>query len=162
MFITRKISTKKLEAFLEEVYEKSFLSIKKNRLLTKKYSYKKKFTHLFVSKNNKYIACALILNTSYSNHLYFLYVLKEFRKKRIGRMLLREFFEISKEKIKTVHVKNTLKKVIKFYLKNSFKRKIDYQNKSLLKWKQRCMKRNKYHFNTRVLLFKTNVKSYIG
>ncbi len=156
MKIQRTINLIKLKKFLTQIKEKDFLKIKKiNNEIWRNYGSKKKFFFYFVlNKEKEYVATMIILNTSYSNHIFLLYVLKSHRSKGIGKKLVKIFFQINKGKLKTVHLKKNLKRAIKFYIKNNFTIKLDKKDNSLQKWIKRCQTKNKHHFKTRVLLYK--------
>tara|TARA_B100002052_G_scaffold298883_1_gene334017 strand:+ start:1218 stop:1391 length:174 start_codon:yes stop_codon:yes gene_type:complete len=57
--------------------------------------------------------------------------------------------------MKTVHIKKKLKRTIKYYAKNNFTNKLDYKDNNLKKWIKRCKAKNKNHFKTRELLYKS-------
>ena len=156
MKIVKTINLKRLKNFLSQIKEKDFIKIAKiNNETWRNYRSKKKFFYYFVlDKEKEYVASMVVLKTSYSNHLYFLYVLKRHRGTGLGTKLLKKFFQIDKRKMKTVHIKKKLKRTIRYYAKNNFTNKLDYKDNNLKKWIKRCKAKNKHHFKTRELLYK--------
>ena len=118
MKIVKTISFERLKKFLSQIKEKDFIKIAKiNNETWRNYRSKKKFFYYFVlDKEKEYVASMVVLKTSYSNHLYFLYVLKSHRGTGLGTKLLKKFFLIDKRKMKTVHIKK-LKELLDITLK---------------------------------------------
>ena len=100
MKIVKTISFERLKKFLSQIKEKDFIKIAKiNNETWRNYRSKKNFFYYFVlDKEKEYVASMVVLKTSYSNHLYFLYVLKRHRGTGLGTKLLKKFFQIDKEK----------------------------------------------------------------
>lgn len=155
MKILTKIKKKELLKFISKIEGKEFFLNKNINNAPWKYRKLKNFTFRYVKINNEVVASLVIIKTSYSNHLSFLYILKNKRGKKIGSKLLSIFenYQINK-KLKTVHVTKTLKNSLIFYKKNKYK-KIYKKNDILLnRWKKRCLSFDKNTFKTRYLLFK--------
>ena len=155
MKILSRIKKKELLEFISKIEGKEFFLNKNINNAPWKYRKLKNFAFRYVRINNQIVASLVIIKTSYSNHLSFLYILKNKRNKKIGSKLLSIFenYQVNK-KLKTVHVTKTLKNSLKFYQKRKYI-KIYRKNYILLnRWKKRCLSFDKNTFKTRYLLFK--------
>tara|TARA_Y100000816_G_C26068380_1_gene561636 strand:+ start:938 stop:1414 length:477 start_codon:yes stop_codon:yes gene_type:complete len=152
--IRKKISTKKLINFINTFDDKVFSNNKSLKNPPWKYLKEKKFNFYYLFSNNEAIGSIVVLNTKYSRHLSFFYIIRRFRNKGIGSIFLKKvFLNLSKKKMKTVHVDKRLKKTIKFYKKNSFIVSNKKENNIIKKWIKRCLIFDKNTYRYKHLMF---------
>ena len=154
IIIRKKISIKKLINFINTFDGKVFSNNKSIMNPPWKYLNEKKFNFYYLFSNNKVIGSIVILNTKYSRHLSFFYIIKQFRNKGIGSIFLKKvFLSLSKKKMKTVHVDKRLKKTIKFYKRNNFIISNKKENNIIKKWVKRCLIFDKNTYRYKHLMF---------
>ena len=95
----------------------------------------------------------MIIDFTFTRHLSFLYILKEFRNMGLGKVLFNKYFYCTK-KIKTIHISKNLKKTLLFYKKLKFAEYKKSNNSVLQSWILRCKKNDNKIFKDRYLLFK--------
>lgn len=151
--IKKKISIKKLNKFVNAIDGKIFNNNKNLKNPPWKYLNLKKFKFYYLISKNNVIGSMVILNTTYSNHLSFFYILNKNRAKGLGSNFLKKvFIDNTSKKLKTVHVNKQLKRTIKFYKKHSFFISNKKKNKLIKKWVKRCILFDKNTFKDRHLM----------
>ncbi len=153
MKLTKKYNLNSIKIFLSEIKEKQFRPNKSLKGIPWKFLKLKKFNFYFLYVNNKIIGNITILNSVLNKHLYFLYVHKKYRRKGIGKFLLRRKF-LKTKKLKTVHVLKSLKNTIKFYQKFNFVVSKKNEGKNVIKWVNKCTTYDNKTFKNKYLIIK--------
>lgn len=153
IIVKKNISKKKLNKFLSLIKGNVFKSNTKINNPPWKYMRLKNFKFYFLISRNEILGSIVILNTTYSKHLSFFYIIGKKRNRGIGSKFLKKIFiNKAKKKLKTVHVNKKLKKTIKFYKKNNFFISNKKENNFIKKWVRRCLNFNSMTFEKRILM----------
>tara|TARA_B100000965_G_C19219738_1_gene595328 strand:+ start:80 stop:559 length:480 start_codon:yes stop_codon:yes gene_type:complete len=152
--LSKKVSEEKLKNFIKKIQGKQFAENKNLLNAPWKYIKKKKFEFFFILINNKIIGSLVILNTYYSSHLSFLYIINKYRNNKIGSYLIKKFENYKKKKLKTIHVTKSLNNAMKFYENKGYTKYINQKDEKLLRWISRCNAFDKTTFNKRFLYYK--------
>lgn len=83
----------------------------------------KKYKHFFFKsymKQNKILGVIVYCKRDLNYHINFLYILKQYRNKKIGYNLLQHLTDKKDKKIITTHVYKNFKRALNFYKKNNF------------------------------------------
>ena len=153
LIIKKKVAKKKLEKFLSFIKGDVFQSNAKIYNPPWKYMGLKNFKFYFLMSKKEIIGSLVILNTPYSNHLSFFYIIRNKRNKGLGAKFLKKIFiDKTTKNLKTVHVNKKLRKAIKFYQKNNFFISNKKENTFVKKWVIRCLAFDKMTFKNRYLM----------
>ena len=117
--IVNKVSDKNLINFLKKISGDEFKTNKDINNAPWKYKKDKKLKFFFVKFKQEIVGSIVIINFKFSRHLSFLYIIKEFRNINLGSKLLDRYF-LNTKKVKTIHVKKSLKRTLNYYLKKKF------------------------------------------
>lgn len=150
--IVNKVSDKNLINFLKKISGDEFKTNKDINNAPWKYKKDKKLKFFFVKFKQEIVGSIVIINFKFSRHLSFLYIIKEFRNINLGSKLLDRYF-LNTKKVKTIHVKKSLKRTLNYYLKKNFVINKNSKNLIIKKWIQRSEKFNN-SFATRILIYK--------
>ena len=150
--IVNKVSNKNLINFLKKISGNEFKTNKNINNAPWKYRNDKKLKFFFVKYKKEIIGVIVIINFKFSRHLSFLYIIKEFRNINLGSKLLDKYF-LNTKKVKTIHVKKSLKRTLNYYLKKKFLINKNSKNHIIKKWIERSEKFNN-SFATRILIYK--------
>lgn len=158
--ITKKVNFKivdrvndiNLISFLKKISGKEFKTNKDIKNAPWEHRKDKKLKFFFVKLKKEIIGVIVIINYRFTRHLSFLYIIKEFRNINLGSKLLNKYF-LNTKKIKTIHVKKSLKRTLNYYLKKGFVINKNSKNLIIKKWIQRSEKFNN-SFATRILIYK--------
>lgn len=149
----RSISIKSLKVnkFLNNICD-DFAENKSIKNSPWKYNNLKNFKFFFYIFRNEVIGTIVISNHRMNTHINFLYILKKFRKKTVGKKLIKFIESTCKKKTISVHVFKYAKKVKLFYQKNGFQEFNDCQE--LKEFITKAKRFNKNVYNEKKLLFK--------
>ena len=150
--IVNQVNNKNLINFLKKISGNEFKINKDINNAPWKYKKDKKFKFFFVKFKKEIIGVMVIINFKFSRHLSFLYIIKEFRNINLGSKLLDKYF-LNTKRVKTIHVKKSLKRTLNYYLKKKFIINKNSKNLTIKKWIQRSEKFNN-SFATRILIYK--------
>ena len=150
--IVNQVNNKNLINFLKKISVNEFKTNKDINNAPWKYRKDKKLKFFFVKFKKEIIGVIVIINFKFSRHLSFLYIIKEFRNMNLGSKLLDKYF-LNTKRVKTIHVKKSLKRTLNYYLKKNFIINKNSKNLIIKKWIQRSEKFNN-SFATRILIYK--------
>lgn len=151
--IVKKVNNLELSNFLKKISGKEFKVNRNIKNAPWKYLKKKKMEFFFIEVNKEIVGVIVLINFKFSKHLSFLYIIKKFRRKKLGSMLLDKYY-LNTKKIKTIHVIKSLKRTLSFYKKKGFIIIKKNKNHLIKKWISRCKKFNKKTFKKRYLLYR--------
>ena len=156
--IVKKVNNLKLSNFLKKISGKEFRENRNIKNAPWKYLKEKKMESFFIEVNKDIVGVIILINFKFLKHLSFLYIIKKFRMKKLGSMLLDKYF-LNTKKIKTIHVIKSLKRTLSFYKKKGFIINKKNKNHLIKKWILRCQQFNKKTFKKRYLLYHANSTS---
>lgn len=151
MIKTININSIKVKKFLNNISD-DFLENKSKKNSPWKYYGLKNFQFFFFIFRNQIIGTIVISSHRMNTHINFLYILKNFRKKGVGKKLIQFIESKSKKKIISVHVFKYAKKVKLFYQKSGFHEFSSCQKLEQFILKAKRINRNVY--NEKKLFYK--------